>query len=131
MDIKLSAYLAKISQVCPCPCAYTAGHSVTRDIATDILQDLKNNVLQLLNGKSKFKGLDCNRGTKTAMKRALINIAESINEDEEPEEKSDDKPKNKDRDKTKKEKEKDKKDKDKDKGKDKDKSSKDGKEKDK
>lgn len=77
LDLRLCSHLATLSKLCPCPCAFTAQHSVTRDIVTDSREDLTNSVAAAVQGKSKFRGLDCNRGTKAAMKRILLNLLTS------------------------------------------------------
>ena len=70
LDLRLCSHLATLSRVCPCPCAFTAQHSVTRDMITDSREDLTNSVAAAVKEhKGKFRGLDCNRGTKTVMKR--------------------------------------------------------------
>lgn len=69
LDLRLCSHLATLSKMCPCPCAFTAQHSVTRDIVTNSREDLTNSVAAAVQGKKKGFGLDCNRGTKTAMKR--------------------------------------------------------------
>ena len=69
LDLRLCSHLATLSRLCPCPCAFTAQHSVSRDIVTDSREDLTNSVAAAVQGKSKFRGLDCNRGTKSVMKR--------------------------------------------------------------
>ena len=68
LDLRLCSHLATLSRLCPCPCAFTAQHSVSRDIVTDSREDLTNSVAAAVQGKSKFRGLDCNRGTKSVMK---------------------------------------------------------------
>jgi len=71
LDLRLCSHLATLSKLCPCPCAFTAQHSVTRDIVTNSREDLTNSVAAAVQGKKKGFGLDCNRGgtNKTAMKR--------------------------------------------------------------
>jgi len=75
LDLRLCSHLATLSRICPCPCAFTAQHSVTRDMITDSREDLTNSVAAAVKEhKGKFRGLDCNRGTKTVMKRILHNL---------------------------------------------------------
>merc|ERR1719411_2128654 len=69
LDLRLCSHLATLSRICPCPCAFTAQHSVTRDMITDSREDLTNSVAAAVQGRSKFRALDCNRGTKSVMKR--------------------------------------------------------------
>ena len=79
LDLRLCSHLATLSRVCPCPCAFTAQHSVTRDMITDSREDLTNSVAAAVKEhKGKFRGLDCNRGTKTVMKRWARVGAESL-----------------------------------------------------
>ena len=66
-------------RLCPCPCAFTAQHSVTRDMITDSREDLTNSVAQAVKEhRGKFRGLDCNRGTKTVMKRSVRDCGLSV-----------------------------------------------------
>jgi len=82
LDLRLCSHLATLSRLCPCPCAFTAQHSVSRDIVTDSREDLTNSVAAAVQGKSKFRGLDCNRGTKSVMKRILLNLVNNDNKKE-------------------------------------------------